>query len=64
MWKYLAEQNPGGYRFYPGVPLRDLTDEEFEALDDMQRACVASGVLYEKAPEPKAEEPKKDTKEK
>lgn len=47
-YRYLG----GGY--LPGIPARDLTDEDMAALSDAQRADVAAnakldGALYEDA---------------
>ncbi len=52
---YKAEQNPDG-AYIDGVPLRDITDEEWEALPErLQRAADASG-LYRKTPIARARE--------
>lgn len=40
----------------PGVPARDLTDEELEALGEEVVASLASGRLYERIEEQKAAE--------
>lgn len=47
-----------GYRFVPGrgrhygVPARDLTQDEFEALEPAKRRIVRHSPAYEPAPEP------------
>ena len=47
-----------GSQFYSGVPARDLTDHDFEALDEQHRRLVIEGSLYEPVvEEPPAEEP-------
>ena len=38
MWKYLGD----GFAHYPGIPARDLTDAEGDALN----ACVAPGQVW------------------
>jgi hypothetical protein len=44
--RYLAEHNPGG-AWFPGVPLRDLTQEEWANVPGWLKAsCIASG-MYE-----------------
>jgi len=36
-----------GTDFLNGVPARDLTDEEFQALDEEAQAAVTASTLYE-----------------
>lgn len=38
--------NPA-FRFYRGIPARDLTEEEYEALTDEQKAIVDEGHVTE-----------------
>lgn len=48
---YNAEKNPEG-AFVSGVPLRDITEEEWQALPErLQRSADASG-FYRKTPIP------------
>ena len=53
-----------GGAHYIGIPARDLTPAEFEALDKTQQAAVKSGNLYAAVAEPKdlpaQEAPKED----
>ena len=42
---YEASKNPDGV-FFPGVPLRDLTDDEYEALPEWQRREVDAAPFY------------------
>lgn len=44
---YDAEQNPGG-AFLPGVPLRDLTDEDLARLPAHLQRSVGASPLYRK----------------
>ncbi|HEU5013953.1 MAG TPA: hypothetical protein VFT66_15640 [Roseiflexaceae bacterium] len=44
---YKADQNPHEGT-YPGVPLRDLTDDEFNALPNHIKRTVVGSKLYEK----------------
>lgn len=53
MWEYIGT----GGEFYRGVPARDLTAEEFAALDPEQQAAVQSGKLYRKASAKKSAPP-------
>ncbi len=48
----------GGVQFIPGVPDRDLTDDEFSALTDGQKDdCLASGLYVPEHPKKKVEAP-------
>jgi hypothetical protein len=40
--KFLGDGTEG----YFGIPARDLSDEEYDALDDVQRALVDGSRLY------------------
>jgi hypothetical protein len=42
--------------FHPGIPSRDLTEEDYEALDTEQRALVRKSPLYDYRPEHSREE--------
>lgn len=44
---YDESKNPYG-SFLPGVPLRDLTDEEYDALTDADKAAVDASPMYRK----------------
>jgi hypothetical protein len=59
---YVAEKNKEGGSF-PGVPLRDLTEEEFDALTTWEQASIDASPLYRKTPLPKASKPKADKPE-
>lgn len=49
---YVEANNPEG-RFFPGVPLRDLTDDEYEALPAwLQRNVDASDFYRATNPNP------------
>ena len=39
----------GDGQYLPGIPARDLTDEDVAALDDARRAEVAAAAIYEAA---------------
>lgn len=39
----------GGGDFLPGIPARDLTDEDLAELTAEQRADVEAAAIYEKA---------------
>jgi hypothetical protein len=45
---YDAESNQAGAEYIPGVPLRDLTDEEWDALTKDQQASVDAAAYYRK----------------
>lgn len=47
MYRYNAKNNPNGY-YIPGVPLRDLSNEDFEALTKPQQTAVQQSPLYAK----------------
>ena len=42
-WRYTGTDG----LYYTGVPMRDLTADEFAALPEHLQAAVASGVIYE-----------------
>ena len=42
----------GSGEYWNGIPARDLTSKEYEALDDDRRRLVDSGRLYEVAERP------------
>lgn len=52
---YLAENNPEGGSL-PGVPLRDLTDEELLAFPEWLQASIDASPMYRKTkPRPASE---------
>ena len=52
MWKYIANEIEGKHGHYiPGVPARDLTDEEMEQHPEAEK----SG-LYKKVAKPKKDQ--------
>lgn len=46
---YVADKNPDG-GFFPGVPLRDLTEDEYDALPDWVQRSVDAHDMYRKTP--------------
>jgi hypothetical protein len=54
---YNPDRNKEGGSF-PGVPLRDLTEEEFDALTPGEQASIDASSIYRKTPVPKAAKPK------
>lgn len=44
---YKADKNPHEGT-YPGVPLRDLTDDEFNTLPSHIKRTIAGSAMYEK----------------
>jgi hypothetical protein len=44
---YDESKNPNG-AFIPGVPLRDLEQEEYDALSDTEKAAVDGSDIYRK----------------
>jgi hypothetical protein len=54
---YNPDRNKEGGSF-PGVPLRDLTEEEFDALTPNQQASIDASPIYRKTAPPKAAKPK------
>jgi hypothetical protein len=44
---YNADANPDGAHF-PGVPLRDLTEDEYEALPKHMQHSIDASPLYRK----------------
>jgi hypothetical protein len=55
MWKYT-----GSGEYFPGVPARDLTDEEYAAAKDLIEGLDTS-PLYKRAPDPARAESKDAT---
>lgn len=51
---YVADKNPEG-AFFPGVPLRDLTEDEFDALPEWLQRSVDAHDMYRKTAPPSAE---------
>jgi hypothetical protein len=47
VYYYDASKNPAGV-FYPGVPLADLTEEEYQRLSKADQAAVAGNPMYRK----------------
>jgi hypothetical protein len=54
---YNPDKNKEGGSF-PGVPLRDLTEEEFDALDKNTQESIDASPIYRKTAPPKAAKPK------
>ena len=52
-----------GTEFHYGIPARDLTTEEYDALDTEQRALVRKSPLYDYAAYHEATAPKEAPKE-
>lgn len=48
LYRYIPEKNPAGGEI-PGVPLRDLTDEDITALPNHLVASVKASPMYEAA---------------
>lgn len=46
----------GSGEFYSGIPMRDLTEEEFAALDADQQTAVTTGGLYQPTAKPKPQQ--------
>ena len=46
---YDATKNPDG-AFFPGVPLRDLTEDEWDALSKRMQESVDACPFYRKTP--------------
>jgi hypothetical protein len=60
---YVAEKNPEG-AFLPGVPLADLSQEQFDALPEWLQQSVDASPLYRKTKPPTETAPlKRETKE-
>jgi hypothetical protein len=59
---YNPDRNKEGGSF-PGVPLRDLTEEEFDALDKNTQESIDASPIYRKSPLPKAAKAKSAPKE-
>src|SRR5581483_551132 len=57
-YKYVGmvegEEGQERREFLPGVPARDLTDDDLAALTDTQRADVAASRIYQAASKGKA----------
>jgi hypothetical protein len=45
--KFRALYKGDGSRFHAGIPARHLTQDEFDALDETQRALLRGSDLYE-----------------
>lgn len=48
--KYTGKDTGEGMPWYHGVPARDLTDADFDVLDDEQKDLVRHGTLYNYVP--------------
>lgn len=61
---YDESKNPGG-AFFPGIPLRDLTVDEWAALDERMQQSIDAAPFYRKSKPPKPAEaaPLNDPKE-
>lgn len=58
---YLQDRNPDG-RYLPGVPLRDITQSEYDALPVYLQVSVDNAGFYRKTPtrEPSKPAPHKE----
>jgi hypothetical protein len=60
VYYYDESKNPAGV-FYPGVPLADLTEEEYARLSKADQAAVAAHPMYRKTqPKDAAKEKEKE----
>lgn len=50
-------------QYIPGVPMRDLTEDEFEALDDDAKATIDASPFFRKTAPGKAAAKRADEKE-
>lgn len=48
--KYKGKDTGEGLPYFGGIPAKDLTDPEFDALDDEQKNLVRSSALYDYVP--------------
>lgn len=48
--KYKGKDTGDGMPWYHGVPSRDLTDADFDTLDEDQKELVRRGDLYDYVP--------------
>jgi hypothetical protein len=48
--KYRGKDTGEGLPYFHGIPSRDLTDVDFDNLDDEQKATVRSSTLYDYVP--------------
>ena len=46
VYTYTGMGADGTYAYYCGVPIRDLSQADYDALTTDQQAQVASGVIY------------------
>lgn len=60
---YDASKNPDGFAL-PGVPLRDVTEDEYEALPKHLRASAEASPMYRKTPLPAAKPAQAESKSK
>ena len=58
MTQATAYRYTGAGEFLPGIPARDLTEDDVAALSDEQRALVSDSPLYAKGPGPEAKKTK------
>lgn len=56
---YDAEKNPDGM-FLTGVPLRDLTEDEYRAYPDWLKQSIDAAPFYRATPLPKPKAPAKE----
>lgn len=47
--KYRGKDSGDGLPYHHGIPARDLTDDEFDALPDDQKEVVRKSALYDYA---------------
>lgn len=48
--KYKGKDTGEGLPFFAGIPARDLTDEDFDALDADQKEVVKHSAVYDYVP--------------
>ena len=56
---YDASKNPDG-AYFEGVPLRDLTEDEWLALEERQQAAIDAAPFYRKTRPPADKAPAKE----
>lgn len=48
--KYKGKDDGEGFPFFHGIPARDLTDSDFDALSEEDKQVVRSSALYDYVP--------------
>lgn len=56
---YDATKNPDG-AYFEGVPLRDITEDEWIALEERQQAAIEASPFYRKTKPPADKAPKEE----